>query len=308
MPRSRPLPLAIDRLVRSALVFVLALAATPAAAGAPRPVSCGQTAAAEAVLRESCTGDVVMTGGRLDLAGYTLHGTVYCDGELCAITSSREGGAIVGFGQPATFGVVAGERGEEASGDVVVDGVTVRGFATGIAARNVVLTNARVTQNLWRGVQAAQTIEAVNVVVSRNGDDGLHAGIGGVAVDGSTVSSNGGSGIRALAGVVALESEIEHNGRDGIENYSKTALVVDSTVSANGRHGVRSDDSDCEPADGIELRASEVFANATGATCADDGCADLVACGAPAVDRESACGTTQRMGEPGTTWDVCASD
>lgn len=294
-------------LLAIAVSAFVSIAAVANAAFAASPVSCGQTAAADSVLRESCTGDVVMEGGRLDLAGHTLHGTIYCEGELCEIFSRPEGGAVVGFGQPSTFGIVAGERGGESSGDVTVDGVSVRGFAIGIAARNVVVTNARVTNNLWRGIDAARGIEAVASVVSRNGDDGLHAGIGGVALDGCTVSGNGGSGVRALAGVVALESEIEHNRRDGIENYSKIALVVDSTVSANGRCGVRSDDSDCDPADGIEMRASEVFGNGTSEACAAQACADLVSCAPPAVDSASACGTTLRMGED-ASWGTCASD
>jgi hypothetical protein len=259
-------------------------------------------------LRESCTGDVVLTGGSLNLAGHTLQGTIHCEGELCRVFSDPGGGAVVGLGLPSTFGIVAGERGGEESGDVHVDGVLVRGFATGIAARNVIVTRARVAHNLWRGVWAAHGIEAVASTIAHNGDDGVHAGIGGVALDGCTVARNRGSGVRALAGVVALESRIEHNGRDGIENYSGVALVIDSTVTANGRHGVRSDDSDCDPADGIELRASEVVANAAGEACDQAPCADLVSCAPPAVDSGSACATTQRMGEPGGSWGVCAAD
>jgi len=297
---------------KSTLVAVLSFAF---AALGPRVseaglVTCGQASQGDTVLGESCTGDILMHGGRLDLAGHTVHGTIACDADICEIVSSTRGGAVVGFGVPLSVGIVAGGGAVEGAGDLRVDGVTVGGFSTGVSGRNIVLTNARIAGNIWRGAEALENIEAVDTVVRRNGDDGLHARLGGVAIDGSDIAANGGSGVRALAGAVVVGSTITGNVRDGVENYSEPALVIDSRVRTNGRHGVRSDDSDCDPRDVLELRGSEVTGNGTNAACATEGCADLVACGAPVLDERSSCDKSLQMAPeaPGEGWAVCEGD
>jgi hypothetical protein len=289
------------------LAGVVCAAAEPATAGA---ISCGQVAQGDAELVGSCTGDVVVSGGRLNLAGHTVHGTIHCDAPSCEIVSRPHGGAVVGFGVPLSVGIVAGAGAAEGAGNLVIDGIHVQGFGTGIAARNVVLTNSRVTGCLWRGVDALESIEAVATVVRRNGDDGLHARIGAVAVDGSEVVANGGSGVRALAGVIAVDSTIALNARDGVENYSEAALIIESRVRENGRHGVRSDDSDCDPTDVLELRGSQVQANGTGGGCgAPAPCADLVACAAPSLDEASSCDKSLVMeSAESETWSSCTAD
>jgi hypothetical protein len=297
------------------LLRILAILAALALGVAPAPslaatVSCGQTAQGDAELAESCTGDVIVAGGRLNLAGHTLRGSVFCDAPLCEIVSQPGGGTVAGFGVPLSVGIAAGGQAAEGAGHIVVDGVAVHGFGTGVAARNVVLTNARISGNLWRGVDAGESIEAVGIVVRRNGEDGLHARIGGVAVDGADIADNGGSGVRALAGVIAVDAKISSNGRDGIENYSQAALVIGSEIRGNGRHGVRSDDSDCNPTDALELRASHAAGNGTGDGCAPGApCADLVACTAPSLDEASSCDKSLVMESlSGEAWAVCSGD
>jgi hypothetical protein len=273
-------------------------------------VTCGQTSEGTTVLGESCTGDILMHGGRLDLAGHTVRGTIACDADLCEVVSTARGGTVAGFGVALSVGIVAGGGAEEASGDLRIDGVTIQGFGTGVSARNIVLTNVRLVGNLWRGAEALDNIEAVDTVVRRNGDVGLHARQGGVALDGADVSNNGGSGVRALEGAVLVESTVGGNVRDGVENYSEPALVIDSEVKSNGRHGVRSDDSDCNPRDVLELRGSAVTGNGTDASCATEACGDLVACSRPAVDERSSCDRSLQMKPeaPGEGWAVCEGD
>lgn len=271
-------------------------------------ISCGQVSDRDAELKESCTGDLVIRGGRLNLAGNTVYGTIFCDAPSCEVFSSPRGGAVLGFNVPTSVGIVAGNGAAEDAGDLIIDGVTVSGFGTGIAARNVVVTNSRVAGNSWRGVEALESLDAVGVTVRGNGEDGLHARLGSVAVDGSKVSENGGSGVRALAGVIAVESTIEANGRDGIENYSKPALVISSQVRSNGRHGVRSDDSDCDPTADLDLRDSQVTGNGTSALCgAGEACGDLVSCNAPLLDDTSICDRSLQM-EGTAGWSACAAD
>jgi hypothetical protein len=287
--------------------LVMALAPPPAFAA---KVSCGQTAQGDAELAGDCSGDLIVAGPRLNLAGHTVRGTIFCDAPTCEIVSEPRGAAVVGFGIPLSVGIAAGGDAAGAAGNLVIDGVAVQGFGTGIAGRNVVLINVRVTGNLWRGVEAQESIEAVGVVVRGNGEDGLHARIGSVSVDGGQIENNGGSGVRALAGAIALGSTISGNGRDGIENYSEPALVLESRVRANGRHGVRSDDSDCDPADVLELRGSDVSGNGTSQACAPAApCADLVACSAPSLDQSSSCAKSLVMeSAAGESWSVCSGD
>lgn len=296
------------RFVLAAVISLLYVSIPPRLAAAGL-VTCGQASQGESVVADSCTGDIVMRGGRLDLAGHTVRGTITCDADLCEIVSTVRGGTVAGFGVALTVGITAGGA-VEGAGDLQVDGVTVQGFGTGVSARNIVLTNVRITGNLWRGAEALQNIEAVDTVVRRNGDDGLHARLGAVAIDGSDVSGNGGSGLRSLAGAVVVGSTVASNVRDGVENYSEPALVIDSRVRTNGRHGVRSDDSDCDPRDVLDVRGSQVTGNGTDASCATEACADLVACEAPVLDEGASCDKSLRMEPeaPGQGWSVCEGD
>ena len=279
-------------------------------ADAARRVTCGQTFEGEGALSSSCAGDIVVAGGRLDLRGFTVHGSIACTGAYCLVVSDPPNGAVRGSRQPGSIGISAGGA-IEGAGDLAIDNVIVAGFGTGVAAANVQVVRSLVAGNVARGVDALMGIETVDAIVSLNGDDGLHARLGGVSLDRTLVSENGGSGVRALAGVAAFETVVRDNGRDGIENYSAPAVVAGSTIVGNGRHGVRSDDSDCVPADGLTVTGSEIAGNAVDPACGSEQvCADLVACAAPAMDPASVCVSSHQMasGLPGASWGTCSGD
>jgi len=289
-------------------VALLLFLSTPALA---RPVGCGETFTGSGELRESCSGDVVIQGGVLDLDGHTLTGTVRCEGDLCEIVSDPPNGTIRGSAVAGSHGIVSGEGARESAGAVRVDSVIVTGFATGIAAASVQLSHSLVAGNLGHGVDAAGAIEAVDSIVSLNGGNGLHSRLRGVSLRDCRVTENFGSGVRALQGVIVVRSTISENAADGIENYAARAVVVESEVTGNGRHGVRSDDSDCDPANGLEMVASRSTDNGTSVECGDTvACADLISCAAPVLRSASVCGTSQPMMSmsPAASWRVCSSD
>ncbi|MEE8310753.1 MAG: hypothetical protein V3R77_00760, partial [Candidatus Binatia bacterium] len=70
-------------------------------------------------------------------------------------------------------------------------------------------------------------------------------------------------------------------------------------------------DSDCRPADGLELVSSRSAGNGTSVECGDTiPCADLVSCAEPVLRSRSACDTSHQMmsGLPAASWRVCSSD
>lgn len=283
----------------------------PTGVVAERLVFCGDTVDGSGMLAGSCAGEIVVRGGKLDLGGHTLSGSVRCDAQLCEIVSDPPNGTIRGAAEAGSYGIVSAGGALDSAGSVIVDSVIVAGFATGIAAANVQLTRSLVAGNLGHGVEAAGTIEAADSIVSLNGGDGLHSRLGGVSVTDCRLTENLGSGVRALAGVIAVRSRVADNGADGIENYSAGALVFESEVVANGRHGVRSDDSDCDPADRLELVATRSAGNGRMVECGETlVCADLVSCAPPVLGSGASCGSSHRMlaGVGGETWRTCDFD
>jgi len=295
----------------SSLMLAVVLVCGGHATALARTVDCGTSFSGDAALAGSCVGDIVVRGGSLNLAGHTVRGTVQCDADYCEIYSDPPNGNVTGFGAGGSVGIRAGAGAADGAGSVAVDGVIVSGFGTGVAGANVQLSNSLVAGNLAYGVDAYVGIEAVSSIISINGGGGLHARMGGVSVDDTQVTENGGNGVRALEGVIVTGSTIADNAGDGVQNFSAPAIVVDSTVTGNGGHGVRSDDSDCFPADDLDLVNTVVTGNGLGDDCGETrACADVVACNPPLLRRGTSCDTSYQMmsGLPGMNWQACALD
>jgi hypothetical protein len=279
--------------------------AFPDAASADPPVTCGDSYSGRGELSGDCTGDISVRGGSLNLRGFTVRGSVRCEGDLCEVFSDPPEGAISGGGDWAAAGIDGG------AASVTVDGITITGFGTGIAAGTVRASDMVIAGNAGHGIDARDRIELTNSVVTLNGHDGLRARIGSVSIAGSEITGNQGSGIRALKGVLVTGSSVLGSGADGVRNFSGAVLVEDSTISGSGEHGVRTDDSDCDPTGVLELRDSTIEGNALDPSCGETrACADVVSCGFARVSGSSRCESSYRIqsGLPGESWRVCSSD
>jgi hypothetical protein len=279
--------------------------ALPDGASADAPVTCDDSYTGRGELTGDCTGDITVRGGSLNLRGFTVRGSVRCEGDACEVFSDPPEGAISGGGDWAAAGIDAG------AASVTVDGISITGFGTGIVAGTVRASDTVIAWNAGHGIDAQDRIELTNSTVTLNGHDGLHARIGSVSITGSEVTGNRSRGIRALKGVLVADSSVVGSGADGVRNFSGEVLVEDSTISGSGGHGVRTDDSDCDPTGVLELRNSAIEGNALDPSCGETrACADVVSCELARVSGSSRCESSYRIqsGLPGESWRVCSSD
>jgi hypothetical protein len=283
----------------------LLLVAPAADSSADPVVGCGESYSGRAELAGDCSGDIHIRGGSLNLRSFTVGGSIVCEGDFCEVFSEPPNGAIRGGGDWASTGIAAGD------GRLVIEGVSVTGFGTGIAAGSVQAVGVIIAGNAGHGISALEGIEATNSVVTLNGHDGLHARLGTVSVTDSEVTGNRGSGIRALKGVLVSNSTVLDSGEDGVRNYAGQVLVEGSTISGSGGHGVRTDDGDCFPTGWLEIRDANIEGNALDPSCGHTRpCADVVACNLARVNGSSRCETSYRIqsGLPGESWRVCSLD
>jgi len=253
-------------------IALFLLTGSNAAAAPPLPVevtTCGTSLTSAGFLAADldCTGfpddAVVLTGGSLDLAGFTLTGgdaaAVECV-DKCVVFSSSPGGTITGA---AHDGISVGDRGVHSAKAEIFDitvtnngspdtadpgrslpdaGITVwgRGSAT--------ITNVLSTQNIGDGLHDVGRAK-VTVLDSAFTDNDNH----GVAVDrvkmeNVVISGNGGFGLQtSKAKVVNLQ--ILNNGLDAVYDYLNTTTpgvfvstslkMFDSAVSGNTLGGIR---------------------------------------------------------------------
>jgi hypothetical protein len=304
-------PLAIQLSILTTMLAVASLVAVPAALATPN-VTCGQTFSGERKLGASCFGDIEIDGGKLDLAGHTVHGSIYCRAQFCEVTSDPPNGRVEGDGLPNWSGIAAVT--DPDTGEVpplAVSEVIVSGFGVGISGGNLRVSDSLVAGNTAHGIEGTYGVEVTDTIVSLNGNDGVRSQVGGVTVSGGTISENGGSGIRALEGVIVVGAQILDNQIDGVQNFAAAATVADSTVTGNGRHGVRTDDSDCFPSDLLQIADSDVTGNRRGKDCGQTGiCADVVSCELPEITGSTTCETSYRTlsGTPGESWGICSRD
>ena len=130
---------------------------------------------------------------------------------------------------------------------------TISGYADGIDAWGVTITNSSITGNAGVGVRSRtsdspRSSSITNSTISGNGDAGLDLNVSGtLTLTDSTVSGNGGAGL-SLGGpygegtYTVTDSTISGNGGAGLDLHSyigaATFLIVDSTINANGASGV----------------------------------------------------------------------
>jgi hypothetical protein len=293
--------------VAVALMF-LAVSASAVSAGVG---DCRSAVSSQGTLMRDCRGEVVVSNGKLDLAGHTINGGIVCASDHCEVSSDPPNGRVLGFGDPNSFGIRSTAPVGEHGGSIALKDVIVSGFGTGVLAGSVYVEDSLVAGNAKGGIDAVDLVEMERSIASLNTGFGVRARTGSVSIHGGTVSENEFSGIYALTGVIVTDSLIHDNARDGIENYSGECLVLRTKVTHNGRHGVRSGDSDCYPSDLVEVTESEVTGNGWANYCSVGGvCADLVACDRPQVDSRNSCGTTYQMmsGRPGSNWSICRND
>jgi hypothetical protein len=287
------------------------LALSASAVSAVGVTDCRSAVSSQGTLMRSCRGELVVSNGKLDLAGHTVNGGIVCASDHCDVSSDPPNGRVLGFGDPRSLGIRSTAAVGEYGGSIALRDIIVSGFGIGVAAGSVYVEDSLVAGNAKGGIDAVDLVEMERSIASLNGGFGVRAKTGSVSMVGSTVSENAFSGIYALTGVIATDSSIYENARDGIENYSGVCLILRSNVTNNGQHGVRTGDSDCYPSDLLEVTESEVKGNGWASHCSSGGvCADLVACERPQVDSPSACGTTYQMmsGVPGSNWGACRND
>jgi len=290
----------------AASLACLAASGVAQTAWADPPVTCGQRYTGAGQLVEDCVGDITIANGSLNLRGYTLQGSVICEGQQCDVFSDSAQGTIQG----ERFHETTGIRGSQTS-RITLRSVVVTGFGTGVAGGDVVAADSVIAGNSARGIEAQRSVALSDTNVTLNGGDGVHARIGTVHIERSEVTSNGGIGVRALKGVTIRESVVAGNAGDGVQNFAGQAMITSSVVASNGGHGVRTDDSDCTPTGRLELRDSAVEANGHAAECGETrACADVVTCELIQLSATSRCDTSYRMqsGLPGESWRICALD
>ena len=237
--------------------------------------TCGQVVVGNGFLAADldCTGfagdAVTLSGGTLDLRGFTLTGGqqdgVECT-DSCAVVSDPAGGTITGSQGAGVFVTLAGAVLTLA--DVTISGNTLNGV-TGPGSGVVKVFRATITGNTKSGILAhAKRVLVYDSTLSSNGEAGVYDGIASrstMSIKNSMVSDNGWNGIGggktkvqdsqvlnngmtltsaaiyARSGVRLIRSTVSGN-TGGIAVHSSSAhdaaTIIDSDVLSNTGHGV----------------------------------------------------------------------
>ncbi|HEV8031205.1 MAG TPA: right-handed parallel beta-helix repeat-containing protein [Stellaceae bacterium] len=202
-------------------ILALGVAATPAEAASPTPISaCPYTITAAG--KYVVTNDLTATASCIS----TLANNVAVD---------LRGHTITGAG----VGIGVGYTGDIGYSNILIANGTIRKFYNGIATRTnlVTIANMVISNNAGDGIASGGTV--INTIASNNGLVGINASTApSTYISGVQANGNGSYGIVFGLNSAVVNSEAVGNGNAGILSQEPGNLVSGTTARGNAGDGI----------------------------------------------------------------------